>query len=69
MAFVADGPGFWVAGERGVGVRPADDARRCARSGRATCRARATTSRWTPSYLWVATDAGLVRFRLDAIRP
>jgi len=21
------------------------------------------------TYLWVATDAGLVRFRLDAIRP
>ncbi len=68
VAFVADGPGFWVAGERGVGfarlttppVRPLregdlpGDSNDLAVDG---------------DYLWVATDGGLVRFRLNAIRP
>ena len=68
VGFAADGPGFWVAGERGVGfARLTTPPMRPLREG--DLPGRATTSPWTASYLWVATDAGLVRFRLDAIRP
>ena len=66
--FVADGPGFWVAGDRGVGY---------ARLGTPPLRplresdlpAAANDLAVDEDYLWVATDAGLVRFRLNAIRP
>jgi hypothetical protein len=68
VAFVSDGPGFWVAGERGVAfarlgtppVRPLREGDLPGRSNDLTV---------DGEYLWVATDAGLARFRLDAIRP
>jgi hypothetical protein len=67
-AFAAGGPGFWVAGERGVGF---------ARLGAAPLRVlregdlpgAATDIAVDRDYLWVGTDRGLARFRLDAIRP
>jgi hypothetical protein len=66
--FAADGPGFWVAGERGVGF---------ARLGGAPARplregdlpAPANDLAVDREHLWVGTPDGLVRFRLDAIRP
>jgi ligand-binding sensor domain-containing protein len=66
--FAADGPGFWVAGERGVGF---------ARLGGAPARplregdlpAPANDLAVDREHLWVGTADGLVRFRLDAIRP
>lgn len=67
-ALAADGPGFWVAGERAVGF-----------AGLATPPIRSLQPGDLPGavndlavdeeYLWSATDGGLVRFRLDAIRP
>jgi hypothetical protein len=67
-AFAADGPGFWVAGDRGVGfaqlrtppVRPL-------REGDLPGVANDVVV--DDEYLWVATTGGLVRFRLDAVRP
>ena len=66
--FVADGPGFWVAGERGVafarlGTPPIRPLREGDLPGQSNDLA------VDAEFLWVATDAGLVRFRLDAIRP
>ncbi len=66
--FVADGPGFWIAGERGVGF---------ARLGAAPARPIREGDLPGPpndlaadrEHLWVGTEDGLVRFRLDAIRP
>ena len=66
--FTADGPGFWVAGDRGVGF---------ARLGGAPVRSLREGDLPGPAndlavdreYLWVGTEDGLVRFRLDAIRP
>jgi len=68
VAFVPDGPGFWVAGQRGVGFArlttpPVGPLREGDLPGNSTDLA------VDGDYLWVATDAGLVRFRLDAIRP
>jgi ligand-binding sensor domain-containing protein len=68
VAFVADGPGFWIAGERGVAfarlstppVRPLREGDLPGGSNDLVVNG---------DYLWVATDGGLVRFRLDAIRP
>jgi len=68
VALVPDGPGFWVAGERGVAfARLTTPAVRPLRRGDLP----GTTNDLAVDggYLWVATDAGLVRFRLDAIRP
>lgn len=68
VAFAADGPGFWVAGERGVAfARLATPPIRPLRDGDlpGTTRDLAVHG----DYLWVATSAGLVRFKLDAIRP
>ena len=67
-AFAADGPGFWIAGEQGVGF---------ARLGAAPVRALrqgdlpglATDVAVDRRFLWVGTERGLVRFELDAIRP
>jgi ligand-binding sensor domain-containing protein len=68
VAFVADGPGFWVAGERGVGfARLATPAIAPLREGDLPGDASDLTV--DSKYLWVATDGGLVRFRLEAIRP
>jgi ligand-binding sensor domain-containing protein len=68
VAFAADGPGFWVAGARGVGfarlrtppVRPLLEG---------DLPGAANDVVVDDVYLWVATTGGLVRFRLDAIRP
>ncbi len=67
-AVAADGPGFWVAGERGVGFARL--------GGPPVGTLRPGDLPGTPSdlaadrdYLWVGTDRGLARFRLDAIRP
>jgi hypothetical protein len=66
--FAADGPGFWVAGDRGVGfawlggspARPL---------GEGDLPGPANDLAVDREHLWVGTAAGLVRFRLDAIRP
>jgi ligand-binding sensor domain-containing protein len=65
--FVPEGSGFWVAGDRGVGfvglntppIRPLRDG-----DLPGVVNDLAVDDR----YLWVATDGGLVRFRLDAVR-
>ena len=66
--FVADGSGFWVAGDRGVGF---------ARLGTPPLQplqpgdlpGLANDLAVDDEYLWIATDRGLVRFRLSVIRP
>jgi ligand-binding sensor domain-containing protein len=68
VAFAADGPGFWVAGQQGVafarlGTPPVLPLRQGDLPGAANDVAVDT------EYLWVATNGGLVRFRLDAVRP
>ena len=68
LAFAADGPGFWVAGDRGIGFARLDSPPLLSlRQGDLPAPANDLTV--NGDYLWVATDAGLVRFRLDAIRP
>ncbi len=68
VAFAPDGPGFWVAGERGVAfARLASPPIRPLREGDLPGDSNDLTV--DAEYLWVATDGGLVRFRLDAIRP
>ncbi|HUR95231.1 MAG TPA: hypothetical protein VMY76_11640 [Gemmatimonadales bacterium] len=68
IAFVADGPGFWVAGERGVAfARLATPPVRPLREG--DLPGMSNDLAVEGEHLWVATDGGLVRFRLDAIRP
>jgi hypothetical protein len=65
--FVPDGPGFWVAGERGVGfARLSTPPVRALREG--DLPSAANDLAVDREFLWVATDGGLVRFRLDAIR-
>jgi len=66
--FVADGPGFWVAGDRGVGfARLGTPPLRPLREG--DLPGAANDLAVDEEFLWVATDGGLVRFRLSAIRP
>ena len=66
--FVADGEGFWVAGDRGVGfARLTTPPLRPLREG--DLPGAANDLAVDEEYLWVATDGGLVRFRLNAIRP
>jgi hypothetical protein len=68
VAFTPDGPGFWVAGDRGVGfARLSTPPIRPLREG--DLPAASNDIAVDHDYLWVASDAGLVRFRLDAIRP
>ena len=68
IAFTPDGPGFWVAGERGVGfARLSTPPLRPLLAG--DLPAASNDLAVDRDYLWVASDAGLVRFRLDAIRP
>ena len=68
IAFTPDGPGFWVAGERGVGfARLSTPPGRPLRAG--DLPGASNDLAVDHDYLWVASDAGLVRFRLDAIRP
>ena len=65
--FVADGPGFWVAGDRGVGyVGLTTPPLRPLREG--DLPGAVNDLAVDDQYLWVATDGGLVRFRLNAIR-
>jgi hypothetical protein len=65
--FVAEGPGFWVAGDRGVGfVGLNTPPLRPLREG--DLPGAVNDLAVDDQYLWVATDGGLVRFRLDAIR-
>jgi hypothetical protein len=66
--FVADGPGFWIAGDRGVAfARLGTPPIRPLRDG--DLPGAANDLAVDHEFLWVATDGGLVRFRLDAIRP
>jgi ligand-binding sensor domain-containing protein len=66
--FVAEGPGFWVAGDRGVGfVRLGMPAVQLLRQG--DLPGAVNDLAVGQEFLWVATDGGLVRFRLNAIRP
>ena len=66
--FAPDGPGFWIAGERGVGfARLKGSPVRALREG--DLPGPATDLAVDRDHLWVATENGLVRFRLDAIRP
>lgn len=66
--FTADGSGFWVAGDRGVGfARLATPPLRPLLG--ADLPGPANDVAVDKDFLWVATDAGLVRFRLDAVRP
>jgi hypothetical protein len=66
--FVADGPGFWIAGDRGVAfARLSTPPIRPLRDG--DLPGAANDLAVDDQFLWVATDGGLVRFRLDAIRP
>ncbi len=67
-AAAADGPGFWVAGDRGGGfARLNGPPIRALQEG--DLPGDASDVAVDREYLWVATDGGLVRFRLDAIRP
>ncbi len=66
--FTPDGPGFWVAGERGVGfARLGGSPARPLREG--DLPGPPTDLAVDREHLWVGTEDGLVRFRLDAIRP
>jgi hypothetical protein len=66
--FAADGPGFWVAGDRGVGfARLGGSPTRPLREG--DLPGPANDLAVDREHLWVGTTEGLVRFRLDAIRP
>jgi len=66
--FAADGPGFWVAGERAVGfARLGGPPSRPLREG--DLPGPANDLAVDREHLWVGTSDGLVRFRLDAIRP
>jgi hypothetical protein len=66
--FAVDGPGFWVAGERGVGfARLGGSPARPLREG--DLPGPANDLALDREHLWVGTENGLVRFRLDAIRP
>jgi hypothetical protein len=66
--FVAEGPGFWVAGDRGIGfARLGMPAVQLLRQG--DLPGAVNDLAVDEEFLWVATDGGLVRFRLNAIRP
>ncbi len=66
--FVVEGPGFWIAGEHGVGfARLETPPIRTLREG--DLPALTNDLAVDRDYLWVATDGGLVRFALSAIRP
>lgn len=66
--FAVDGPGFWLAGERGLGyARLTAPPLRTLRDGDLPGVINDLTV--DGNYLWVGTDRGLVRFRLSDIRP
>jgi ligand-binding sensor domain-containing protein len=65
--FVPEGTGFWVAGDRGVGfVGLTTPPLRPLREG--DLPGAVNDLAVDDQYLWVATDGGLVRFRLSAVR-
>ncbi len=62
------GAGFWVAGDRGVAFAQLNSPPiRPLRGG--DLPGAANDVAVIETFLWVATDGGLVRFRLDAVRP
>jgi hypothetical protein len=64
--FAAEGPGFWVAGDRGVGfVGLTTPPIRPLREG--DLPGAVNDLAVDDDYLWVATNGGLVRFRLSAV--
>ena len=66
--FAPDGPGFWLAGERGLGyARLNAPPLRTLREGDLPGAINDLVV--DSDHLWVATDRGLVRFLLSAIRP
>jgi hypothetical protein len=66
--FAADGPGFWVAGDRGVGYARLSTAPLLSlREG--DLPGSVSSLAVDGDYLWVGTNRGLVRFRLNVIRP
>lgn len=66
--FAPDGPGFWIAGDRGVGfARLEGSPARALLEG--DLPGPANDLAVDQDHLWIATEEGLVRFRLDAIRP
>ncbi len=66
--FTPAGDGFWVAGDRGVGYTRLTGAPLLpVREG--DLPGFATDLAVDREYLWVGTERGLVRFRLDAVRP
>jgi len=66
--FRAEGNGFWVAGDRGLAyARLKSPPLRPLFAG--DLPGDVYDLAVDPDYLWVATSGGLVRFRLDAIRP
>jgi ligand-binding sensor domain-containing protein len=66
--FVPDGPGLWVAGDQGLGfARLSTPPVRSLRQG--DLPGAINDLAVDKDYLWVATDRGLVRFRLSDIRP
>ncbi len=66
--FTAAGNGFWVAGDQGLAyARLTSPPLRPLFAGDVPGDVFDLVA--DPDYLWVATSAGLVRFRLDAIRP
>ena len=68
VGFIADGTGFWVAGDRGVAfARLTTPPMRPLREG--DLPGGSSDLAVDREYLWVATSGGLVRFRLDAVRP
>ena len=66
--FVPDESGFWLAGDRGVGYAPLNaHPARTLREG--DLPGAVNDLAVDADHLWVATDRGLVRFRLSDIRP
>jgi hypothetical protein len=66
--FAPDGAGFWIVGVRGVAfARLTTPPIRPLRAG--DLPGAANDVAVDDKFLWVATDAGLVRFQLDAVRP
>ncbi len=66
--FVPDGYGFWLAGDRGVGYAPLNaHPVRSLREG--DLPGAVNDLAVDADHLWVATDRGLVRFRLNDVRP
>jgi ligand-binding sensor domain-containing protein len=67
-SFTPDGSGFWIAGDRGVAFARLDSPPLRPLRG-ADLPGAANDVAVEGDFLWVATVAGLVRFRLDAVRP